>query len=997
MILQTALAFEVHGQVFYRGKPVPGALVTLTRAGASLSTLTDQQGLYQFPDLAEGAWTVHIEMRGFKPLDAELKAAADAPQSHFELTMLPLSEALVGALTAEQAQQAPQVVALQSPQKKAEETTTQTPASSESADKASDGFLVNGSQNNAATSIYSLAPAFGNRRPGSKSRYNGSVGLIEGNSAFNARPYSLTGLNTPKNDYNQTSLVAAIGGPLRFPHLAHNFGNFYLGYQWSRSNTDSTLTGRVPTLAERSGNLSEIVDASGNSVKIYDPSTGQLYSGSIPIGTQAAALLKLYPKPNLTGSSSYNYQTAALSSTHSDALESRLNRTIGRRDHLYGGFGFKSSRGNSTSLFGFTDTIDTLGVDANAQWSHRYRHQLFVTLGYHFTRQRNEVRPEFAGRENISQLAGITGNNQDAANWGPPTLSFSSGFSSLTDAESAFNRNRTDATSVNVSSSHRRHNFELGGDFRRQEFNEYSQQNPRGTFTFTGAATANGSATAGSDLADFLVGVPDASAIAFGNADKYFRQSVYDLFFTDDWRIRPDLTINAGLRWDYGAPMTERKNRLVNLDIASDFSTATAVLATSPKGTTTGASYPNALVHPDRLGFEPRVGISWRPIPASTLVIRAGYGIYDDTSVYLGAAQSMSQQAPLSTSLSVTNSSACALTLASGFPTSCSTAATDTFALDPHLRVGYAQNWNLSAQRDLPWALVISASYLGTKGTHGMQQILPNSYPLNAANPCANCTSGYLYRTSGGNSSRNAAQLQLRRRLRSGFTASVDYTWAKAIDDYAQLGAEGHSSSSGSSSSSAAIAQNWRNPRAERSLSSFDQRHLLNVQAQYTSGMGMGGRTLMSGWSGRILKEWTLSGALKVGSGLPETPTYEATVPGTALSGSLRPNLTGASLDNATSGYHLNASAYSAPTSGAWGTAGRNSITGPNQFSLNGALARTFRVHGTWNLDVRADAVNLLNHVTYTAWNATTNSTTFGLPSSANAMRSLQITGRMRF
>src|SRR5208283_3411887 len=102
-----------------------------------------------------------------------------------------------------------------------------------------------------------------------------------------------------------------------------------------------------------------------------------------------------------------------------------------------------------------------------------------------------------------------------------------------------------------------RHNFTFGGDIRPQEFNYLSQQNPRGAFTFTGAATAGGTATGGSDLADFLLGIPETSAIAFGNADKYFRESVYDAYFTDDWRVNPELTVNAGARWEYGAPITE--------------------------------------------------------------------------------------------------------------------------------------------------------------------------------------------------------------------------------------------------------------------------------------------------------------------------------------------------------------------------------------------------------------------------------------------------------
>ncbi len=98
----------------------------------------------------------------------------------------------------------------------------------------------------------------------------------------------------------------------------------------------------------------------------------------------------------------------------------------------------------------------------------------------------------------------------------------------------------------------------------------YFQQDPRGSFTFTGAAT-------GSDFADFLIGVPDASSIAFGNADKYFRQTVYDAYATDDWRVMPILTINAGMRWEYGAPMTEFKDRLVNLDVAPGFTQAAPV------------------------------------------------------------------------------------------------------------------------------------------------------------------------------------------------------------------------------------------------------------------------------------------------------------------------------------------------------------------------------------------------------------------------------------
>ena len=563
---------------------------------------------------------------------------------------------------------------------------------------------------------------------------------------------------------------------------------------------------------------------------------------------------------------------------------------------------------------------------------------------------------------------------------------------------------------MKISTTRGRHTIQAGGDLRWQQYNLLQQQNPRGGFTFTGAATSESgtaSSTGGSDLADFLLGLPGTSALAYGNADKYLRQTAYDAYINDDWRLRPELTINAGLRWEYGSPITEQKGRLVNLDLTPDFAAAAPVLGSSPRGPLTGEHYPGSLIRPDHLGLEPRVALSWRPIPASTLVVRAGYGIYDDTSIYLGAAQSMSQQAPLSNSLNVQRSATCPLTLANGF-LNCAGTTTQNFAIDPNLRVGYAQVWQLSAQRDLPGALVMTATCQGTKGTHGTQEFLPNTYPIGAANPCPQCPVGFTYRTSGGNLERESAEVQLRRRLRAGFTANLDYIFAKSIDDDAQVGGQGHtvtsaatsisaSSASTASAGAAIVAQNWLNLRAERSLSSFDQRHLLNLQLQYTTGMGKGGGTLMSGWRGRAFKEWTVFTQISAGTGLPQTPVYLAAVPNTGVTGTIRPDRTSAPLYMASNGYFLNSAAFTTPAIGQWGSAGRNSIRGPATFTMNAVLLRTFRLHGNYSLDLQLEADNVLNHATFTGWNTITNSTTFGLPASVNSMRNVQLSGRFRF
>ena len=977
--VMTASAAEHHGRVAVNGSPLPGATVIATQGGKRLVAVTDVQGLYQFPVIDAGEWHLRVEMQGFRAMVAMVTIPETAPASPIELQMLPLADLLASASAVLPSAPVPAITTTAEKGKlkgkdDASGDAAPPPPSDPGgdADKSADGMLINGSSNNAATSKYSLSQAFGSRRAGSKSLYNGSLGFQLSASPFDARPYSITGLEVPKASYTNFTGIAAIGGPLRIPHLFYNGPTFNLFYQWTRNNDANTLSGLVPTALQRAGDLG---------------------GTTVAVSPQAAALLALYPMPNLAGSTSYNYQTQVLNGTHADALQSRMDKSIGRRDQIFGRFAFRSLRSDTENLFHFRDTTNTFGIDSDINWSHRFPHQVFVETTYRFTRLRTTITPFFANRTNVSGDAGISGNLQDATDWGPPDLNFSSGIATLTDGISAFDRNRTDAGGVNATWTHRRHTVTFGGDFRRQEFNELQQANPRGSFTFTGAAV-------GTDFAGFLAGIPDASKLAYGNADKYFRQSVSDVFVTDDWRIKPELTLKAGVRWDYGAPMTELKGRLVNLDVAQGFSAVAPVLGSNPIGSLTGMHYPSSLVRPDRTKFQPRLGFAWRPRPTTPLIIRGGYGIYVDTSVYLSAAASMAQQSPLSKSVSVSNSAMCPLTLANGFR-DCSGTTSNTFAIDPNFRVGYAQTWNLSAQQDLPGSIVLTGTYLGSKGSNGPQEFLPNTFAPGATATCGSCPIGFLYRTSNGSSIRHAGEVQLRRRLRSGFTATLDYLYAHSIDNNAYLGGGAtttyNSALDAYSTPSDTIAQNWQNLNAERSRSSFDQRHLLKFTFQYTSGTGIGGGTLMTGWRGRLLKQWTLSSQLSAGSGLPETPIYLTTVAGTGFTGTVRPNRTAAKLYGGANGYHLNSAAYTAPTYGQWGNAGRYSIEGPNAVTLDSSLARVFKLREPLTLELRADATNTLNHVVFTGWNNITTSTTFGLPMASKSPRSFVLSGRLRF
>jgi hypothetical protein len=336
--------------------------------------------------------------------------------------------------------------------------------------------------------------------------------------------------------------------------------------------------------------------------------------------------------------------------------------------------------------------------------------------------------------------------------------------------------------------------------------------------------------------------------------------------------------------------------------------------------------------------------------------------------------------------LQVSNSLADPLTLADPFIGNPKTIP-NTFAIDPNFRVGYVQTWQLQIQRDLPASLQLTVTYNGNKGTRALQEFYANSFPC--LTNCPPATSPAEYLTSNGNSNREAGMLQLRRRLHNGFQANLQYTYAKAIDDSAGLGGGAFGG---------AYAQNWLDLDGERSRSSFDQRHQAVLNLQYTSGQGIGGGTLVGGWRGQLLKEWTFVDAITVGTGLPLTPTDSSVLLGGAgVSGGIRADYTGASIYDAPSGRYLNSLAFTAPLPGQFGDAGRNIITGPSQFFMNATMARTFRMKDRYSLDLTVAATNILNHVVDTSWFTNISSNQFGLPSAVNPMRSVLTTVRLRF
>ncbi|HEY7838989.1 MAG TPA: carboxypeptidase-like regulatory domain-containing protein, partial [Terriglobales bacterium] len=290
----------LQGRVTVGAVAVPGASVTATagdtpggvaasQANAAQTAVTASDGTFSFANLAAGIWTLRVTMTGFKPAT--------------QTVTVPAAQPVQVALTIADNSGLP-------------ELKVRTAAATPPAAPGQGAVAVNGSVDNAAASVYAQSPAFGNARPSLYRLYNGGIALVLGNSALDARSYSLTGAATPKPAYNDVTGTINFGGPLVIPHLinANSAPNVFVQYTKAVNRNAVTTAALVPTVAERGGDLSAV----GGPVL----SAGQL---SAP----AQALIALYPLPNLSnsgGNGRFNYQAPVITSTHLDSLQTRLSR-----------------------------------------------------------------------------------------------------------------------------------------------------------------------------------------------------------------------------------------------------------------------------------------------------------------------------------------------------------------------------------------------------------------------------------------------------------------------------------------------------------------------------------------------------------------------------------------------------------------------------------------------------------------------------------------------
>jgi len=846
----------------------------------------------------------------------------------------------------------------------------------------------------------------GGRRP-QVNRLRGNISEDYSNSAFNARPYPLNVAESPQIAYYSERLGGTIGGPLAIPKIysGKDKTNFFVNYQLQRARSPFSNFATVPTPAEWQGDFSGVLIPSGPLAgtvpTLYDPSSnpngprppfGGNRIPSARFDKAAVAVMPYIPLPNLPGSVQNFYLHESLPSNNY-RVGVRIGHQISTKDNVYAFYNFVSSRSSSVSSFPeLTSSASTRQQSLNLGELHNFGPRFFNNFTLNFSRTRTLTLNSFANHEDIASDLGIQGVSQNPFDWGLPALSFTN-YTGLNDTIPSLNRNQTLRAVDFVIWNRGKHNLRFGGEVRRIQQNSLTDPDARGTFNFTGYTTSNFTANGqpvsgtGLDFADFLLGLPQVTSERFGIASNYLRSWVYGGFVQDDWRATSRLTFNGGLRYEYFLPFSEKYGHLSDFLLGPDFSSVSVVTGQSADG------LPASLIRSDPHLFSPRLGIAFRPWTQHSFVVRSGYGVFYNGSIYPQLVRNLVDQPPFATASTLITSPTQELTLENGFPTAVAKTSNNTYAVDPHYRVPYGQTWNFTLEDQIFRNIILTVGYVGTKGTKLDLLLAPNEALTGQA---ALQGLQFRYETDGAASIYNALQVNLRRQFHNGFSLTGNYIYSKSIDNAASVGGSGNS-----------VAQDLYNLAAERGLSTFDVRHKLLVNWDYEFPFGGRRRWLNRGGAlAKVVGDWQISGYGQIQSGIPYNASLQGNQSNNAGGGAFfseRPDATGEPVslpgsDRSTLRY-FNTAAFTLPPSGEFGNAGRNTITGPGMINFNTSLDRFIDLNREKGrrLDFRISANNLFNTPNYGGLGTVVNAVNFGRVTSVKSMRTMDFSLRLRF
>lgn len=830
----------------------------------------------------------------------------------------------------------------------------------------------------------------------------------------------------PQDPYVRNQFGYSIGGPIRKDKTF-----FFFNHELDRFRTTLTNAALVPTAQFKTGQFTYLGDPIDLTQGGANNGTAAAFGTSAPADPTMQQVFALYPNPSeslgdgMTGVTFFPSSSAQ----NSYNLTAKIDHHLTDREVISVRVGYDDFRDPNpfhddllpNNVGGVSETAISRGLAANLTST------LTNTLINSFNFGWNNIYANF-GCTGTSVLDSVVPTDRFGNGWDLNMSPFTSFGCTALVSDGQWRKTGTTSYSDSVSWSHGNHTFKFGGDFRdigeqgpnsffsRRQVSLNNMIGNWGIFVVQGVPHDNAH-RALQEAAQAYYGVVDNDFQAQyfnkggtreGTDNKLFRQHEYDWYGQDTWKVRPNVTLNLGLRYQLDGVPYEQNANFSNL-----FSSPMGAPLTM---TIVGPGTGHQLYASDYSNIEPRVGVSWDPWSDGKTSVRAAFGIFHDRVFgnLFGNARGnppfeQDYNAFIQDTINAFYGGAFALPAPpeqSPSPIIPDESFLSPILLDPHFRNPVSNNWNIGIQRELPGNNVIDVAYVGSEGHHIFRELDPNSpdparvqqllaYCSNPANvygcttddvSFTNLYAGFefgalpfnavahnalyqpFYQTSVGNSNYNSLQVKFTHRLSHGVQLQGAYTWAHALDN---------------SNDPLAPAQGNRGfPRNSRALgeeygnSDNDIRHIAVINYVWEMPFGAGKGVLNSGFIGKVFEGWQLSGITTVQTGHPFDVFSSTDMERTGLSGRADivgdPYAPGANTPQNAGGEKVwvtNPAAFDGRTDGSGaplyigpGTSGRNHFYGPGFVNFDMVWAKTTKITERFNAELRVECYNIFNH-----------------------------------
>ena len=743
------------------------------------------------------------------------------------------------------------------------------------------------------------------------------------NSALDARNF----FDAAKPPFRRNQFGASAGGPIRKDHT-YIFGD----YEGLRQSLGVSQVDTVPSAAARAGNLSA-------GPVVVDPNVLRFVNAFFPL-----------PNGTLLGSGDTGiYTFSGQQVTPENNFTTRVDHKFPGRDTLSGTYMFDSGTVRQPDELNNKRT----GFDSRRQFFavnevHTFSPEILNSIRLGIYRVVATTGLTFAsGNQSAGDLSFGTVPGHNAAQVTVPGITaFTGGLGTTTE----FHFHWTSIQAYDdVTWVRGNHGLKFGLGIERIRDNKLGVSTPGGEFLFN-------------SISDFLANKPFSLAAAIPSAvsPRGFRQTIVGAYLQDDWRWRPNLTINLGLRYEMCTVLTEVHGKLTVLRHITD--------ATPHLG--------DPLISNPTLGnFEPRVGFSWDPMRNGKTAVSGGFGIFDVLPLPYLFQMNELFSAPFFESASARNLSAGTYPVAAYAALTASTNTLRQAYFEPHPGRNYVMQWNFTIQRELHAGLSLRVGYVGSRAVHQpfrsedadivLPSLTPQGYrwpsPVGSGtrlNPNAGrITAGFW----DGRSYYDALQIQIKKKIGSASQLAGSYTWSKTIDT-------GSGSMVGDEYTNSISSPLFFNLKLNRGLADFNVSHNLNLNYTWV----LGSPKWKMGFGLRALGGWQLGGVFQASTGVPFTPGFAGDSLGV---GSTEPNidvpnvlagLACSSYVNAGNPNHyIRTQCFEVPTPITLrGNLGRNTLTGPGLLNFDLSVVKNNyikSVSDAFNAQFRTEFFNVLN------------------------------------